>query len=118
MMTPEQIYEAIEPSKLRGLTMDIALRRVALDLVVVNGGTERAHSLSFEGVSSVSLKRPPTADWNYVELSEIVIEPSNELQDHLRFWAELWTDASLEIHAERVLFDDSEVRAASGLTSA
>jgi hypothetical protein len=104
-MTPEQIYEVIEPCALDGMSIDVTERRVRLDLRVVNGGAPHRYSLSFDAVVSLRLDRPSDAPWNYTELSEIIIEPSKQQPGHWRFWAELWSKDAIEIVAERVLFD-------------
>jgi len=112
-MTPEQIYDAIEPCALDAVSVDVTERRVRLDLHVVNGGTPHRYSLSFDGVLSVRLDRPSTVPWNYTELSEIIIERSKEHAGHWRFGAELWSQDAIEIVAERVLLDGSEVQGAA-----
>jgi hypothetical protein len=110
-MTPEQIYDTIEPCVLDAVSMDVTERRVRLDLHVVNGGTPQRYSLSFDAVLSFRLDRPSAVSWNHTELSEIIIERSKE--GHWRFWAELWSQDAMEIIAERVLFDGSEVQGAA-----
>jgi len=109
-VTPQQLYDALEPCVLDALTIDVRERTAHLDLHVVNGGMPHRHSLSFTSVGRFRIDRPSTAAWDYVELSEIIVEPSKESPGQWRFWAELWSEDSIEVIAERVLFDGSEVQ--------
>jgi hypothetical protein len=109
-LTPQQLYEALETCVLDSLAIDVNARTARLELHVVNGGTRHEHSLTFASVARFTVDRPSTAPWDYVELSEIIVEPSKKSPGQWRFWAELWSKNSIEVIADRVLFDGSELR--------
>ena len=109
-VTPEHVRQALEASKLESVSVDVTSRRATLQVSVINDGSEYRHSLSFEGVSKFRLDRPSTDSWEYVELSEITLEPE---RGQWRFWAELWDSDALEVISDTVAFDGSRVKPAS-----
>jgi hypothetical protein len=111
-MTPEQLYQLLEPSFVDALAVDPRRRSVTLDVRVENQGP-RLHKLVFEGVARFLLDRPGVGGWELTELSEIVVEPTAGGAGTWRFWADLWGTATLEIHAERILLDGDLVREAA-----
>ena len=111
-MTPEQLYQALEPSFVDAVALDPRRPSVVLEVRVEDGGTH-LHRLAFEGVTRFLLDRPGGGSWELTELSEIVVELVPGTNGTWRFWAALWSTASLEIHAERILLDDELVREAA-----
>jgi hypothetical protein len=111
-MTPDQFYAILEPSFIDRLDVDPRRRRVAVDVRVVNSHDE-LHSLIFEGVSRFQLERPGAVNWEETELSEVLLERRSSAPASWRFWAELWSSATLEIQAERILLDGEPVNEAA-----
>jgi hypothetical protein len=111
-MTPERLYQLLEPSFIDALAIDPRRRSVTLDVRVEDRGP-RLHKLAFEGVTRFLLDRPGNANWELTELSELVVEPIAGGAGTWRFWADLWGTANLEVHADRILLDGEPIREAA-----